>query len=142
MNDAALTHLDLELDGQPSGPERVRVEVQQFLGPHGLSERALYAVELVLEEWLTNTLRHGYDDPTGAHIGIHLWLEPDEVLIRFEDDGRAFDPLVEASPQLPNSLADARPGGLGLLMIRKVATRISHERHSGRNHLTVGIGRG
>jgi serine/threonine-protein kinase RsbW len=132
-------HLDIELDGSHAGPERVRRVVADFLSPFGLSERTLYSVELVLEEWLTNTLRHGYDDPREARIGVHVWLEPDEVMLRFEDDGREFDPLLEPPVAPATSLADAKPGGLGLKMIRRVASRISHERYSERNHLTVGV---
>ena len=52
--------------------------------------------------------------------------------------GVAFDPSTPPEPR-PASLAEAKPGGLGLLMIRNFSDDVSYRRSEGRNHLTITV---
>ena len=65
----------------------------------------------------------------------------DEVQVLIVDDGRAFDPLDSGVVLLPDSLDDAQVGGLGLLMIRNTASRMSYERRDGHNRFALTIQR-
>jgi anti-sigma regulatory factor (Ser/Thr protein kinase) len=61
----------------------------------------------------------------------------DGVNIDFIDDGAPYDPLSHADPDITLA-ADERPiGGLGLLMVKKMATSVSYRRDRGRNILGV-----
>ena len=123
------------------GLEIARLQARQFLENNAVDEHALAAVELVLEEAITNTLRYGYDG-SGLHwIEIDLQVDLDEVQVQIVDDAKHFDPLEVEAQVLPDSLDDAQVGGLGLLMIRNTASRMSYERREGQNRFSLTIAR-
>jgi anti-sigma regulatory factor (Ser/Thr protein kinase) len=123
------------------GLEIARLQARQFLNNNGVDEHTLAAVELVLEESITNVLRYGYDDPANHVIEIDLQVDPDEVQVLVMDDGRPFDPLDEGGIVLPETLDEAQVGGLGLLMIRNTASRLAYERRDGKNRFLMTIAR-
>jgi anti-sigma regulatory factor (Ser/Thr protein kinase) len=133
--------LVLELSSERQALEPARLAVHAFLQPHGLSEATVFDVELVLEETLMNVVWHGYESRPGQRIGLCVRLEADQVLIEIDDDGIAFDPLAAARPALPSSISEARPGGLGLLLLRERAAAVDYRREGGRNHLRVAVAR-
>ena len=123
------------------GLEIARLQARQFLENNAVDEHAVAAVELVLEEAITNTLRYGYDG-RGLHwIEIDLQVDLDEVQVQIVDDAKHFDPLEVEAQVLPDSLDDAQVGGLGLLMIRNTASRMSYERREGQNRFYLTIAR-
>ena len=113
------------------GLEIARLQARQFLENNAVDEHALASVELVLEEAISNTLRYGYEDDTSHTIDIDLQIDLDEIQVLIVDDGKPFDPLEGDAVLLPDSLDDAQVGGLGLLMIRNTASRMSYERRDG-----------
>jgi len=118
-----------------------RLAVLGHLGDRVGSPQALYRIELVLEEALMNIVRHAFADD-GAHtIDLRVSLTADEVLLQLEDDGIAFDPLPPRQAQWPASVAEARPGGLGLMLVQRFASSLAHQRVDGRNRLTIGVAR-
>jgi anti-sigma regulatory factor (Ser/Thr protein kinase) len=125
------------------GLEIARLQARQFLENNAVDEHALAAVELVLEEAITNVLRYGYEltDDAPHAIEIDLQVDLDEVQVLIVDDARPFDPLDAGGVLLPDSLDEAQVGGLGLLMIRNTASRMDYERRDGRNRLALTIAR-
>lgn len=95
----------------------------------------VYAVELVLEEWLTNVFRHG----AGTVVAVEMRAEGDRVALRFEDDGRPFDPTAATVRQPPKTLDEAQPGGLGLFFIRQYSRNWRYAREAGRNVMQLEI---
>jgi anti-sigma regulatory factor (Ser/Thr protein kinase) len=59
--------------------------------------------------------------------------------VTVQDGGTAFD--ATASPQKPRplTLAEAEPGGLGLLMMREYADELSYRRNADQNELTFSV---
>ena len=135
------TSLLIPLTADIGGLEIARLQARQFLENNAVDEHALAAVELVLEEAITNTLRYGYDGSGLREIQIDLQVDLDEVQVQLVDDAMPFDPLEVDAQLLPDSLDDAQVGGLGLLMIRNTASRMSYERREGRNRFSLTIAR-
>lgn len=125
------------------GLEIARLQARQFLGNNAIDEHTLAAVELVLEEAVTNVLRYGWAPGSDAErvVEIDLQIDPEEVQVLVIDDGKPFDPLDEGAIVLPETLDEAQVGGLGLLMIRNTASRLSYERREGRNRFLMTIPR-
>ena len=99
----------------------------------------MFKLELVLEETLMNLVWHAFKDG-GRHLfDVTVQVQSDAVSLCFEDDGVPFDPLGVAPPNLPTSIDQATPGGLGLMLVRKTARSVAYERVDGRNRLTIGI---
>ncbi len=113
------------------------VAVRQFAAREQLGERVAFKLDLVLEEMLMNRIEHAFAPGECGRTQVRLTVQPDAVVLEFEDDGVPFDPLQAPAPAAPASLQDARVGGLGLLLTRKAARECRYERRAGRNVFTV-----
>lgn len=114
-------------------------QLAAFLARHQVGGRALFASELVLEELLANFVSHAFDDGQAHTMELQVQLRPGEVELQFSDDSPAFDPTAQPDPERPASIEQARPGGLGLMLVRRWARRVDYRREGGRNRVTVWI---
>ena len=96
-------------------------ELGAALDAAGIGPRARYQAELVFEEIVTNVVRYGYDDQELHLVDVAVSLTDDDVVMVVSDDGRPFNPLERAEPELPHTLAEAPIGGLGIMLVRKAA---------------------
>jgi serine/threonine-protein kinase RsbW len=119
--------------GQADASDSLRA----VLAARQVGDRACHDVELVFEEIAGNIIRHGL--PT-ADVGVRIDFRDDEITLAFVDDGVPFDPREQPSPLVPTSIDDAPVGGLGLVLVRKLARHMDYERTADeRNHLTLAI---
>ena len=97
---------------------------------------------LCLNEVLANVIAHGGGTALSSPIRLllEIRLDPDgsKAGVTVSDAGMAFDPLSVPKKILPKTLAEAAPGGLGLVMIRRCADWLDYRHEDGRNHLTFG----
>ena len=141
MSDSA-AGLRLQVVSDPTALEPTRLAVLAYLAPHALSAQAVYAVELVLEEVLTNQIKYAFVGRVASPVTLSVDVDAGDVVIGFEDDGLAFDPLQAAEPPWPESIQQAQVGGLGLVLVHRLAKSASYERLDERNRLTITIDRG
>jgi serine phosphatase RsbU (regulator of sigma subunit)/anti-sigma regulatory factor (Ser/Thr protein kinase) len=96
-------------------------------------------VTLVLEEVLSNTVRHGY--PADARDTIRVTARRDgaRLHLRFDDGGVAWDPLAHDLPDVDEAIEDREIGGLGVLLVRQLSETAHYERRDGRNQLSLVI---
>lgn len=103
-------------------------------------EQVVYGVQLAAEEILTNLLK--YAEPEGEELDMRMECGAGNgVYLRFEDNGKAFDP-VKASEHVDTTraLEERETGGLGLHLVRQMADEMQYERVAGRNRLTLRFG--
>lgn len=110
-----------------------------FLAQAGVDARATHHVAMILSELLTNLGTHGgtADDPAIVRISI----EPERVLAEINDAGPPFDPRSTPAPDLSGPAEDIQVGGLGLFLMRKLASEVDYGRSAGRNRTTFAIAR-
>ncbi|MDP3819964.1 MAG: ATP-binding protein [Burkholderiales bacterium] len=137
LDDASWPLLRLQVANDPAALEPARLAVLDFLSGRLLSNRVIFKLELVLEETLMNRVWHAFADGLLHHTDLTVQLRPDALVLLFEDDGVPFDPLQVTEPAVPASLAEAHPGGLGLLLTRRASRGCLYERSGGRNRFTV-----
>jgi anti-sigma regulatory factor (Ser/Thr protein kinase) len=102
-----------------------------------LAEAAVLDLRLVAEEVLANVAAYGYDDTAEHSVALRLTIAGGVVTLEFRDDGRAFDPLAAAPPDLQRPL-EARPaGGLGIHVIRSLVDAAEYVRANQENVLTL-----
>ena len=144
MNGSA-TRLRLQVAPERSALEPTRLTVLAFLAPHALSARAVYAIELVLEEVLSNQFKYAFAGVEGVAataaepVGLSVNVTANRIELLFEDRGMAFDPLQAPAPPSARSIAEARVGGLGLNLVRQFTHLAHYERRDGVNRLTLVI---
>ncbi len=120
--------------------EQASSELRRALDAHGVRDRGRYNVELVFDEIVGNIIRHGAAEDGSCAIEVSLAFPGRSVVMHFRDNGRAFDPRSQAVRALPESLAEAEAGGLGLMLVRNAAQRIEYERtREETNHLTITV---
>ena len=137
--------LRLVLGNTLAAVEDGRREIMRFLEP--LDARAQNRLEVLFEELVSNTIRHGFAKNSGQSIHVQVERRTDAIALVFEDDGLAFDPTrADAAVHLA-SAEEARIGGLGIPLIVKLSSALRYERLSPeksegfhpRNRVTVSV---
>ncbi len=132
-----IDQLELTLRNQQSEIARAQDELEQFAAKHAVPQRPLHDVQLALEEHLANIVRHAYSDDREHCIQVRFQLDPHQLRVEVEDDGKPFNPLDQTPPDLSLPL-DQRPiGGLGIHMIRKSLDALEYRRENARNILVM-----
>lgn len=100
-------------------------------------------LDLCLHEALANIISHGSPLAMGAPIHVCLDVRRDgdthEATVTVSDAGPAFDMAHAPLRPRPQVLADAEPGGLGLLMIRSFSDHQHYSYSDGRNNLGFSV---
>jgi serine/threonine-protein kinase RsbW len=117
--------------------ERLNRVIRQFGDLHEVPSRVLYAINLALDEVVTNVVRHGFDDARDQEIVAHLTAKTGEVVAEVSDGGRAFDPMMVPPPNLEAPLSERALGGLGIHLIRSLMDGVEYRRENGKNVLTM-----
>lgn len=108
------------------------------LRTHGVPPAVRDDIRLVLEELMVNMVQHGHADDDPRTIDLHMRLGDGAVLIELHHDGHPFDPLQAPVPALTGDLADAdEVGGLGLHLVRAMASELSYSHDEQGNHLQM-----
>lgn len=116
-----------------------QTSVRDFLAAAGVQQRCIEALDVVLEELGGNVVRHAR--PTDGTMALGVEVRSDCVLVTVEDSGAAFDPATAPLEAPAASLAEARIGGLGLRLIRRMTQALAYERVDGRNRVTASFQR-
>jgi anti-sigma regulatory factor (Ser/Thr protein kinase) len=102
-----------------------------------LPKKALAGMHVALEEVVLNAAMHAFAPDEPGEITIQLSTSAESAALVVEDSGHPFDPTTAPSPERPASLAEAQPGGLGLILLRHYCREIRYERIGERNRLTL-----
>ncbi len=121
--------------------ERLGAFARDFGHAEGLDQEQIFALELCLEEAVANIIMHGgAGDRSGEPISVTMARGAPSLVVHLEDSGSPFDPTAAPPPETPASLEDARIGGMGIHLIRKLTTDMRYERVAGCNRLTLIFG--
>lgn len=100
----------------------IRACVERFAADVGFDEERQARIALAVDEAVANIIRHGYRGRTDGPITLRLArLAEGGVRVELEDEGERFDPCSIA----PRDLAEVKPGGLGIHIIRSTFDRCS-----------------
>lgn len=127
--------LFLRLPNDLSAVATSREAVAGFLAPFGV-DRLLNRVEVVLEELVSNLVRHGEDV---SEITVAADYDGDSVDLVIEDDGIPFDPFAMDDPAPFTHLDEASLGGLGIHLVRRLSKAARYDRVGARNRVSVTI---
>jgi len=94
-------------------------------------------INLALEEWVVNIISYAYADAAAHTIVVRLWRQPGRLCLEIEDEGRPFDPTVQAPPDTNAPLDQRKIGGLGIHFIRRTMDAMSYQRRDNHNVLTL-----
>ena len=102
-----------------------------------LSETLISEINICLDELFTNIVLYGFEDDLEHIIKISLSLHDNAVIVNITDDGIPFNPLAKKDSELASDISEARIGGLGIHIVKKLMDAIFYERKQGKNRLTL-----
>ena len=72
--------------------------IDEFCSVHGIPPATAYAVNLSVDELLTNTISYGYEDSEEHRIDLVIRRDGDVLSIEISDDGIEFAPETAKDP--------------------------------------------
>ena len=137
-----MTGLTIFWHGQPEGAARDFAADDASLAPalafirealSGADRKAVAALLNAADEVTSNIVIH-----SGAK-GYRVEVErtADRLLLRLSDDGRPYNPLSHVDPDTHAAIEDRPVGGLGLVVVKRLADRVTYSHEGGRNVLTL-----
>jgi anti-sigma regulatory factor (Ser/Thr protein kinase) len=134
---------ELSIRAESGEARRAAAWLEQSCAASGVPAEHLARLDHCLDEALANVVAHGGAGARAApvllRLGVHSAHDFSEAAVTVTDAGNPFDPLAAPPAARPASLAEAEPGGLGVVMLRSYADRLSYRHHDGRNHLTFAV---
>jgi anti-sigma regulatory factor (Ser/Thr protein kinase) len=114
--------------------------IERLAARHAIPDSTQFAMNLCLEEALSNVIRHGYSSNPDHSVAVQF-ASPRENYFIFivEDDAPRFNPAD--SPELPpvNSLDEVRVGGQGIRLMRQFSDALEYEPTPTGNRLSIGF---
>ncbi len=112
--------------------------IEGFAERHDLSPAIAHRLGVVVEELAANVAMHGVGGADGASfVALTVTRHGAALSAIVEDDGRPFDPLAQAAPDLDASMDDREIGGLGVHFARSMTRSLDYARIGGRNRVTA-----
>jgi anti-sigma regulatory factor (Ser/Thr protein kinase) len=129
--------LSLDLRNDLSELAALSQSLEEFATSLGLSKRTLFQLNLVIDELVTNIITYAYRDHAEHRITVVVRLEQGFLMIRLEDDGIPFNPVLSDAPDCSCPVERRAIGKLGIHLARQFADDLVYERHGNRNILTI-----
>lgn len=99
-----------------------------FFARRGVDPRLLPTVDLVVEELFTNMVKYGAGADPGTEVRIDMAAIDGGVEVTLTDFGvEPFDVTLAPDADIDLPVAERRPGGLGLHLIRRLVDAWSYE---------------
>jgi len=117
---------------------RLSTAVEAFGAAHHLPDAVVFAVNLSLDEVVTNVICYAFSDAQEHPIRVRLSLDEDVLRAEVTDEGRPFNPLNVPAPDLDAPVEERRIGGLGMHIVREMMDDLEYRREGSKNVLTLG----
>jgi len=125
----------LELEASLENLNKALAFVNTELEQHECPQDIQGKIEIAVEEIFVNIASYAYSPGNGnAVIFISV---ADNIVIRFEDTGRPYNPLEKPEPDLDKPLMDRDIGGLGVFLVRKLMDNVEYTRVGNKNVLVM-----
>ena len=112
----------------------VSYELEQLDCPLKASTQIMIAID----EIFGNIARYAYSPDIGkATVQLNVEKDPLSVIIVFIDNGKPFNPLEQADPDIHASVQERKQGGLGIFLVKKTMNMVEYEYKDGKNILTI-----
>ena len=131
------TQLKLEFKNTLPDLSKALDTALNWLTPFNLPPDASYLTILAMEELATNTINFGYTNNEEHLIGVELNIESDRLVVQYVDDGVYFNPLDVQEPDTSLPVEERPTGGLGILLLRKIADTMTYVRDHEKNLVTI-----
>jgi len=117
--------------------DKLALWLESFASANGLPAQAVFRLDLVLTEAITNLMDYAHQPGVEALIHLTGSVQGEHIEIELIDGGPAFDPTTFKPAALPKTLEEATPGGLGIHLIRQYTSHLEYRRENEHNVLNL-----
>ena len=128
----------LEIPAEKAKLGEVTDFVLGFAKNLGFEKKELFQLKVCTEEIFVNVASYAYKPDTGMiTVTADGSEDPLSVALSFADSGKPFDPLAKPDPSKKRPLSQAKKGGLGIFLTKKLMDEVSYAYQDGKNVLTI-----
>jgi len=130
----------LVLGSQLSEMERLPAWVESLVSTYGIGDNVKFAINLCLEEVVSNVIRHGYANREGHYLTVSFGTpQPDYLEFTVDDEAPAFNPVELTALPTIGDQTEGQIGGQGIRLLRGFADTIEYEAKPAGNRLRIGF---
>jgi serine/threonine-protein kinase RsbW len=120
--------------------------IESIAAEVGLPESQVFAMQVCLEELMSNIVRYGRGSPAAdcqvepenpIRIFVTVKALADRVRMSVEDNGRPFNVAQAPAKVIDQPLDQVQPGGLGIQLIKSFASSLEYSHTETGNRVTV-----
>lgn len=128
----------LEIPAEKTRLIEVTEFVLDFAKELGFEKKELFQLKLCTEEIFVNVASYAYKPETGLiTVTADGSASPLTVTLSFVDSGTPFDPLAKPDPAKIRPFSQAKRGGLGIFLTKKLMDEVRYAYQDGKNILTI-----
>ena len=116
---------------------RIAAQIDDFCASRDLGPHVGYAVNLSVDEVLTNTISQGYQDDEPHRIELIVCMEAETLVVVIVDDSNAFDVSRAPSSDFASSIEEMNLDELGLFLVHQMMDGVEYQRLGGCNVVTL-----
>jgi anti-sigma regulatory factor (Ser/Thr protein kinase) len=119
--------------------DRVCDKVKNFCMEHSISNEKYHDIILILDEITSNIINYAYPDDKEHWFSVFLEKKEERLVIKFLDNGMAFNPLKKETPDTESSIEERQIGGLGIFIVKQLSEFIEYSRIDDKNQLEITV---
>ena len=130
----------LNLKSRVSELAQIPPWIERLASRFSIPESTQFAMNLCLEEVLSNIIRHGYCGNPDHSIAVHFTSPRDDYFVFvIDDDAPPFNPVDAPEPPAMSSLDEIQIGGQGVRLLRRFADSLEYQATPTGNRLSIGF---
>lgn len=131
----------LTLQSRLSELAQVSPWIERLAAQHKIPDKTQFAMNLCLEEVLSNIVQHGYSGQPDRSISLRFTCPNDSYfVIVVEDHAPPFNPVDASVPPPLSALDGVQVGGQGIRLLRQFADELEFQPLPNGNRLSIGFG--
>ena len=107
-------------------------QISEFIAKSGeradMGSKAIYQVQLAVDEACTNIIEHGYGGENKGDIDCSVIIGQKDITIILRDKGKPFKMDKVPQPKLNVPLEELQPRGVGVFLMQQMMDEIKYER--------------
>ena len=142
-NDTGLVPDHIVLRSDLVEMSRLFAWVDALASRYEIAKSTWFAINLCLEEAVSNVIRHGYANQASGSVAVHFVPCRDgNFVFTVEDEGPPFNPLAAPTLPLYEQENEPRIGGHGIRLLSGFADSLEYEPTATGNRLHIRFSKG
>lgn len=136
-NRASNINHELSVKASTENLSIVRKALEEFALLCGANVKAVFDLQLAVDEAFTNIIKHAYNNDENKEVQINMFEDNGRIVIQLTDSGNGFDVTNYQKPDVQSRIKQKKRGGVGVYLMTKLMDEVSFNKHKGLNVITL-----